>query len=84
MKTVKYEDRFLLTWLVLSDSRFSEEAIFSAKASRSINCKSVSSFILQYYSDEKECGETNYNSNGVLLWISNIALSTPLVWCTGN
>ena len=41
-------------------------------------CKSVSSFTLQYDSDETECGETNYNSNGVLLWISNIALSTPL------
>ena len=39
MKTEKYEKReirFLLTWLVLSDSRFSEEAIFSAKPSRSI------------------------------------------------
>ena len=32
MKTEKYEDCFLLTWLVLSDSKFSKEAIFCAKA----------------------------------------------------
>ena len=33
----------------------------------------------QYDSDVRECAETNYDSNGVLQWISNIAaLSTRL------
>ena len=40
--------------------------------------KSLWSFIFQYDSNVRECAETNYDSNGLLLWISNIALSTRL------
>ena len=66
MKTEKYEDRFLLTLLVLSDSKFSEEAIFCAKAADRLVQVSFK-LILQYDSGVRECAETNYDSNGVLL-----------------
>lgn len=55
--------------------------------------KSLWSSLLQYDSNVRECAETNHNSNGVLLWISNITLSARLgrkmgenekLWITQN
>ena len=67
MKTEKHHDHFLLTWLVLSDSKFSEEAICIVRWLQIDYCKanSVSNFTLQYDGDVNECAGTNYNSNGI-------------------